>query len=635
MNKRQRDWLGIGQQSDYVRKSIHASNIRASVYISIIVIALETWMLLSFARMLIESAAAGTPRDLVWTISHGAWYVVLLGVAIALLVHAIRYLRGKTYNMRTGSVLLTLFIVVALSFGIHFGNNSYVKGEQILAFVTMTLFVFGLIIWRPLPAFVASTLTFGGFYLYINHNLPATYGTQVNLLTLWVATFVVMVASYTRQVSEASKDENIEQANERLRRIASFDELTGIPNAHTFNNAVSVLFEGIEEFDIAYSILYMDIENFKSYNDKHGFVAGDNLLIDIAEGLQEIFAAELVARYSDDHFVALCESRVVEERVEAANQLVHQLRGDVRLHLKTGVFQPEMKEGMDVSHALDKARIACNEIKRHPGVHMNMYGQELDQQFHRRQHIINNVATAVTEGWIQVYYQPVVRCIDGSATLCGYEALARWDDPEYGFMPPFAFIETLEEFREIDKLDRCIIEQVCRDLRAELDAGRQPVPVSLNFSRLDFELYNVAEFLQEMSQKYTVPSELLDIEITESALTVHVNELRRNMEILHKGHYSLWLDDFGSGYSSLNVLKDFQFNVLKIDMAFLRGFEDNMKSRPILRSIVALAKELDMITLCEGVETREQFDFLTSIGCDRAQGYLFGRPSPTKEVPSL
>ena len=257
MNKRQRDWLGIGQQSDYVRKSIHASNISASVYISIIVITLETWMLLSFARMLIESAAAGTPRDLVWTISHGAWYVVLLGVAIALLVHAIRYLRGKTYNMRTGRVLLTLFIVVALSFGIHFGNNSYVKGEQILAFVTMTLFVFGLIIWRPLPAFVASTLTFGGFYLYINHNLPATYGTQVNLLTLWVATFVVMVASYTRQVSEASKDENIERANERLRRIASFDELTGIPNAHTFNNAVSVLFEGIEEFDIAYSILYI------------------------------------------------------------------------------------------------------------------------------------------------------------------------------------------------------------------------------------------------------------------------------------------------------------------------------------------------------------------------------------------
>ena len=635
MNHRQRDWLGFGHQSDYVRKYIHADNIRASLYVSIIVIALEVWMLLSLSRMIVDSAAAGTPRDLAWIINHGAWYVVLLVVSIALFVHAIRFMRRKTYNARAGNTLLAIFAVTALAFGIHFGYNSYMKGEQILAFVTMVFFVFGLIVWKPVPAFFASTLTFGGFYLYIDHGLPATYGTQVNLFTLWITAFVVMLASYTRQVSEASKAERIEQANERLRNIATFDELTGIPNAHTFNNAVSILFKGIDEFSVSYAVLYMDIENYKSYNDKYGFVAGDNLLRDVAEGLLEIFSTELVARYSDDHFVALCETEVVESRVASANELLHRLRGDVRLHLKTGVFQPEMKEGIDVSQALDKARLACNEIKRHPGVRMNVYDKSLEQQFNRRQHIINSVKTAVAEGWIKVYYQPVVRCSDGSAELCGYEALARWDDPEYGFMPPFAFIETLEEFREIDKLDRCVIEQVCRDLRAALDAGEQPVPVSLNFSRLDFALYDVTVFLQEMSQKYAVPSDLLDIEITESALTVQVSELRRNMAILHDSHYSLWLDDFGSGYSSLNVLKDFRFDVLKIDMAFLRGFEDNKKSQPILQSIVALAKELNMVTLCEGVETREQFEFLTSIGCDRAQGYLFGKPSPTKEVPSL
>ena len=201
-------------------------------------------------------------------------------------------------------------------------------------------------------------------------------------------------------------------------------------------------------------------------------------------------------------------------------------------------------------------------------------------------------------------------------------------------MPPFAFIETLEEFREIDKLDRCIIEQVCRDLREELDAGKDVVPVSLNFSRLDFELYDVPAFLQEMSHKYNVPPNLLDVEITESALTSQLSELQKNMSTLRDDEYSLWLDDFGSGYSSLNVLKDFQFNVLKIDMVFLRGFEDNNKSRPILQHIVSLAKDLGMITLCEGVETREQFEFLASIGCDRAQGYHFGKPDATKQLPA-
>ena len=201
-------------------------------------------------------------------------------------------------------------------------------------------------------------------------------------------------------------------------------------------------------------------------------------------------------------------------------------------------------------------------------------------------------------------------------------------------MPPYAFIQTLEEFREIDKLDRCIVEQVCRDLRAEMDAGRPVVPVSINFSRLDFELYDVPAFLDQMSRTYNVPSGLLDVEITESALAAHLAELQKNMATLHQESYSLWLDDFGSGYSSLNVLKDFSFNVLKIDMAFLRGFENNAKSQPILRSIVELAKELGMVTLCEGVESREQFEFLTSIGCDRAQGFYFGKPEPAKQLPA-
>jgi EAL domain-containing protein (putative c-di-GMP-specific phosphodiesterase class I) len=138
----------------------------------------------------------------------------------------------------------------------------------------------------------------------------------------------------------------------------------------------------------------------------------------------------------------------------------------------------------------------------------------------------------------------------------------------------------------------------------------------------------VPAFLKQTAARYDIPSNLLDVEITESALTDTMHILQQNMAELREGKFSLWLDDFGSGYSSLNVLKDFRFNVLKIDMVFLRGYPENKRTEPLLTSIVRLAKDLNMITLCEGVETEEQYEFLRSIGCDRAQGYYFGKPAP-------
>ncbi|MDO4798017.1 MAG: bifunctional diguanylate cyclase/phosphodiesterase [Coriobacteriales bacterium] len=632
MGNRIKQWWGLVQDGEHVRKFLIRSNVHAAIYMTVIVILLECWMLFSLGQNIVQSAAAGKPRDLPWIVSHSAWYVGLMASAIVVLVCAVNYLHGKIKNGKLVNAILFVFSLACLVFGVHFGNNSYIQGEQVLAFVTMTLFVFGILSWKPIAALVLSTVAFGGFYLYIDHNAPATLGTQVNLFTLWIATFVVSLSSYHQKVSEANKERELEETNRRLRYIASYDELTGIPNMHTFRGAVAVLLGGIDELDTRFAISYMDLEGFKVYNGRYGFAAGDDLLRDFAQGLLKVFDNELVARFSDDHFVALCDADVVEDRIEAARELLHELRGDVRLHLKAGSYELT-GEHDDVGLACDKARVACNRIKKMADKNLRWYDDAIEHEFQRKQYIINNVKRAVKEGWIKVFYQPVVRCSDGSGELCGYEALARWDDPTYGLLPPFAFIETLEEHREIDKLDRCIIEQVCRDLRAEMDAGQQPVPVSLNFSRLDFELYDVPGFLDEIRNKYHIPSKLLDVEITESALTEQFKELQTTMSSLRDESHSLWLDDFGSGYSSLNVLKDFQFNVLKIDMAFLRGFPENEKSGPILSAVVSLATELGLVSLCEGVETLEQFEFLHSIGCERAQGYYFGKPDPTKALP--
>ncbi|MDD7516039.1 EAL domain-containing protein [Ruminococcus flavefaciens] len=301
----------------------------------------------------------------------------------------------------------------------------------------------------------------------------------------------------------------------------------------------------------------------------------------------------------------------------------------MHLELKCGAYKPVGDEA-DISLACDRARFACNSIKKHYDRTLRLYDKSLEDKFHLKQYIVNNIDTAIENNYIKVYYQPIVSTIDGR--ICGLEALARWQDPNYGLLSPGAFIEILEEYRQIYKLDKYIIEAVCRDYRDSVDNDRPFFPVSLNFSRLDFELCDIVGYLCETVERYNVPKNFIDIEITESALTDQKDFLPNAIKELRSYGYKVWLDDFGSGYSSLNVLKDYQFDVLKIDMKFLSGFRNNEKTRPILENIVNLTKQLKMVSLTEGVETKEQFDFLGTIGCERAQGYLFSKPVPLEEL---
>ena len=190
----------------------------------------------------------------------------------------------------------------------------------------------------------------------------------------------------------------------------------------------------------------------------------------------------------------------------------------------------------------------------------------------------------------------------------------------------------LEEYRLIHKLDRSIFESVCRDLREALDAGKPVVPVSLNFSRLDFELMDAVGELEDIVTKYDVPKDLIHVEVTESALTDNMLKLHEAMRRIKELGYALWLDDFGSGYSSLNVLKDYQFDVVKLDMSFLSNLEDSEKARTLIDCIVNMASRINMLTLTEGVETEAQAEFLNQVGCGRLQGYLFGKPIPKEEL---
>ena len=252
----------------------------------------------------------------------------------------------------------------------------------------------------------------------------------------------------------------------------------------------------------------------------------------------------------------------------------------------------------------------------------------MHNEYHLMQYIIHNVDQAIEKGWVVPYYQPVVWSKDGK--LCGLEALARWNDPKRGMLSPASFVPTLENTKLIHKLDACIIERVCQNIREALDTrdNKTIVPVSINFSRLDFELMDAVKVLDDIMMKYDIPKELIHVEITESALTDKDTNLFNAVHQLKEKGYALWLDDFGSGYSSLNVLKDFEFDVLKIDMKFLTGFSTNPRTKLLIESIIQMSEKLGMRTLTEGVETKEEMEFLNKVNCERLQGYLFGKPFP-------
>ena len=239
-------------------------------------------------------------------------------------------------------------------------------------------------------------------------------------------------------------------------------------------------------------------------------------------------------------------------------------------------------------------------------------------------YILSHLDEAIEKGHIKVYYQPVIRAV--SRQLCGLEALARWDDPVWGLLPPEDFISILEKNRQIHHLDTSMIRQVCAAYREHAVTQGAPLPVSINLSRLDYELCDIFEVVETAVKAHNVPRQALCIEITESALNDQASLMRYYIERFRGAGYQVWMDDFGSGYSSLNVLKDYQFDELKIDMAFLSDFHS--RSKEILTSIVHMAKEIHIQTLVEGVETEEQFEFLRNIGCEKVQGFLFGKPLP-------
>lgn len=217
--------------------------------------------------------------------------------------------------------------------------------------------------------------------------------------------------------------------------------------------------------------------------------------------------------------------------------------------------------------------------------------------------------------------------------ISGYEVLARWDDPKYGFLTPDVFIPVLEKSHNVYLLDLEILRQICIGYKNRTTRNAELVPVSFNLSRVDFEVKDIHERINAITDKYDVPHNMIHIEITESSFFEGTESLEDHIQWFRRDGYEIWMDDFGSGYSTFNTLQIHSFDFIKLDMMFLRHF--NEKAEEIIKSIITLAKKLGIGTVCEGVENAEQVEFLKKVGCERMQGWYYGRPIPLLDFDHL
>ena len=412
-------------------------------------------------------------------------------------------------------------------------------------------------------------------------------------------------------------------------RGAYYDYMTGLPNMVHFYELAEANLEKMQEQHVNSAIIFFDLTGLKQFNRLHGFAEGDRLIRAVAAVLAKHFGSENCARFAQDHFAAFAPEEGLKERLDAVIAECANVNDGKVLSLRIGVY-PTRIEPVEMGTACDRARLAANAWKKRTESYYSFFDMDMMEEEKNRQGIIDNLDKAIEEGWIEVYYQPIVR--SSNSKVCNVEALARWHDPIRGLLMPLSFISVLEEAMLIHKLDLCVVKQVLSDLKANEENGLRSVPVSINFSRADFDAHDLVQEICNLTDEMRVDRELINIEITESMVGSDFEYMKEQVERFRAQGFQVWMDDFGSGYSSLDVLQSIQFDLIKFDMGFLRRLDEGDNGKIILTEMMRMATSLGVDTICEGVETEGQARFLQEIGCSKLQGYYFMKPVPLEQL---
>lgn len=519
-------------------------------------------------------------------------------IEIMIFVAVSEVLFGWEYNFE-------LYLAAAMSF-VFFNPFKNKKKIFIISAVELIEFTALMIVTNYMQPIITGSEIFKSFMVYLN--------------SLGSISYIVFGGTVSRITTE-----RIEKSSFKV----SHDELTGLYNRAYF-------FDRVEEElksnpDKKYYMICTDISGFKLYNELFGEKQGNEVLLAQAEMMRQTSHIHGVyGRLSGDEF-----AMIVPEENYRNNNIDVYFRGlekqfssdQYNMQIYVGIY--EIKDRTEeISSICEKAHIAIDSIKDRYDMHFAIYSDDMLQERINRRKLISEFDKALDNNQFCIYLQPQ---IDDKGEAIGAEALVRWLHPERGLVPPMEFIPVLEDTGLITKLDLYVWELAAKTLKRWKDEGKKDFYISVNVSGKDFYHTNIYKTFTELVEKYKIEPERLKIEITE---TVLMNEAKSQMDVLQKLRkygFEIEMDDFGSGYSSLNMLMDIMLDVLKIDMGFLRKTENVDRSWNIIDTVIGLGKKLDMKIITEGVETEEQVNRLKSMGCGMFQGYFFSKPVPIEE----
>lgn len=466
--------------------------------------------------------------------------------------------------------------------------------------------------------------------------ITSAYGGLINLTVSLIIAVVIILIIVTVFLTL-----NLAHINRRVTGIIDeadknfyVDRITGFSSWNSFKEQYEVMMKNTGS---SYAFISVDIDNFKAINDSLGYDGGNEILKQLADILKRnIKDTDVFARTSGDLFYILAEYQNANELIDIANNIITDVDYQItsfKMYVSIGIYLI-IDHRLKVRAAADRSDLARSTIKNIKESKFAFFDNSMIQKIRLERSIENIMEDALEKREFIVYLQPKVD-LSNPDTVAGAEALVRWNH-DGSIVPPGDFIPIFEKNGFVMKLDYYMFEEVCKLQKKWKSLGYEPKIISVNMSRLHLRNKTFVEDLEAMCQKYEIETKYFELEITESAAYENIDILAAVFTKIKEHGFHVSIDDFGTGYSSLNMLKDLPVDVLKIDRSFLtEGADENENASRIIGCVVSLASSLNISTICEGIETKEQAALLHKLGCNMAQGFYFARPMPVEDYEKL
>ncbi|MCB1160631.1 MAG: EAL domain-containing protein, partial [Leptospiraceae bacterium] len=428
------------------------------------------------------------------------------------------------------------------------------------------------------------------------------------------------------------------EAEKKLIYIAHYDKLTSLPNKFLFEKELENSLTEMKKIEGELALFFIDLIRFKNINNILGHPSGDKILIEVGQRLKSTFSkSHFISRFGGNVFTIIVAGNNTKEELNTISQLVLDAfsqpfevnNNKLFINACIGICSYP-QDGENVIELMQHAEIALNRAKNEGRNSIQHYSDLTEKYSFQRLKLENELYHSIENKELEVYYQPQVD--SNNENLIGFEALCRWKHPVMGEISPGDFIGIAEEIGFIVPLGKFVLKKACEQTKLWMDRFNYPFRISVNISPRQLLVENIVFDVKNILEETGLEPSSLELEITESSIIQNVEHVLKVLHSLKELGIKISVDDFGTGYSSLQYIKSLPIDSFKIDLSFVRGVPDNLADKAVIKTIVSLAKNLNLHTVAEGVENSEQKEFLTTVGCNILQGYYYGKPTPAKEV---